>query len=130
MTLTSWKWKLELIQIFGFKIDSFMALSIIESMKKLAKTGKTIVFTIHQPSSDLFEMFDKICFVTEGRLAFFGDRNQAYTFFAQQGYKCPSNYNPAEYYIKTLSISPFDKKNCLKKVYVRCFMFSTDYLSQ
>ena len=41
-------------------LDSFMAMSIVETMKNLAKNGKTIICTIHQPSSELFEMFDKI----------------------------------------------------------------------
>lgn len=95
-----------------------MALSIVESMKRIAKNGKTIIFTIHQPSSDLFEKFDRVCFVSEGRMMFLGDRVQAQEFFDSQGYRCPSNYNPAEFYIKTLSISPFAKEVCLEKINV------------
>jgi ABC-type multidrug transport system ATPase subunit len=95
-----------------------MALSIVESMKNLAKYGKTIIFTVHQPSSDLFEMFDKICLLTEGRLAYIGNRADASEFFNSLGYKCPPSYNPADYFIKTLSISPFDKENSLQKVNV------------
>jgi ABC-type multidrug transport system ATPase subunit len=41
-------------------LDSFMAVSIMESMRALAQKGKTIVCTIHQPSSEIFEMFDKL----------------------------------------------------------------------
>lgn len=100
-------------------LDSFMAVSIIESMKRLAKNGKTIIFTIHQPSSDLFEKFDRVCFVSEGRLMFLGDRTQAHDFFDSQHFTCPSNYNPAEFYIKTLSISPFAKDECQNQVNVR-----------
>ena len=96
-----------------------MAVSIIESMKRLAKNGKTIIFTIHQPSSDLFEKFDRVCFVSEGRLMFLGDRTQAHAFFDSQHFTCPSNYNPAEFYIKTLSISPFAKDECQNQVNVR-----------
>lgn len=62
-------------------LDSFMAMSIVESMKNLAKQGRTIIFTIHQPSSELFEMFDKLCLITEGRLAFIGDKSKACEFF-------------------------------------------------
>ncbi len=35
-----------------------MALSIVESMHKLARQGKTIISTIHQPSSQMFDKFD------------------------------------------------------------------------
>ena len=62
-------------------LDSYMAMSIVESMKNLAKNGKTIICTIHQPSSELFAMFDKVCLISEGRLAYIGDRIQAINFF-------------------------------------------------
>ena len=62
-------------------LDSFMAMSIVETMKNLAKNGKTIICTIHQPSSELFEMFDKFCLISEGRLAYIGNRLNAINFF-------------------------------------------------
>ncbi len=62
-------------------LDSFMAISVVESMKNLAKKGKTIICTIHQPSSEIFEMFDKLCLLAEGRLAFIGSLPNAYNFF-------------------------------------------------
>ena len=99
-------------------LDAFMARSIVESMKNLALNGKTIIFTIHQPSSELFELFDKLMLITEGRLAFIGDKTAANEFFSSQGYCCPLNYNPADFYIKTLAISPFDKENSIKNVNV------------
>ena len=58
-----------------------MAMSIVESMKSLAKSGKTIICTIHQPSSEVFEKFDKICFLSEGKLAYIGDQSMASDFF-------------------------------------------------
>ena len=100
-------------------LDSFMATSIVESMKNLAQNGKTIIFTIHQPSSELFEIFDKICLLSEGRLAFLGDKEKAFDFFQSQGFVCPPKYNPADYFIKTLAISPFDRNNCISRVTVR-----------
>jgi ABC-type multidrug transport system ATPase subunit len=64
-------------------LDSFMAFSIVESMKNLAQQGKTIICTIHQPSSEIFEMFDRLCLLAEGRLAYIGDLSKAYDFFAR-----------------------------------------------
>ena len=63
-------------------LDSFLALTVVESMKNIAEQGKTIICTIHQPSSEIFEMFDRLCLLAEGRLAYFGDLNKAYDFFA------------------------------------------------
>ncbi len=62
-------------------LDSFMAYSVVDSMKNLAKQGKTIICTIHQPSSETFEMFDKLCLLAEGKLAFIGSLTTAYKFF-------------------------------------------------
>lgn len=87
-----------------------MALSIVECMKSLSERGKTIIFTIHQPSNDLFNMFDKISFMAEGRMAYIGHRADVADFFIGQGYRCPENYSPPDFFIKTLSISPFERE--------------------
>ncbi len=84
-------------------LDSYMAMSIVDEMKRLAKRGKTIICTIHQPSSQIFSKFDRLCLLADGRLAFFGDLDQAYSFFTQQGYPVPINFNPADHYINTLA---------------------------
>lgn len=52
-------------------------------MKSIAQQGKTIICTIHQPSSEIFELFDRLCLLAEGRLAYIGDLNKAYDFFAR-----------------------------------------------
>ena len=39
-------------------LDSFMAESMIEAMSDLANQGKTVICTIHQPSSQIFEKFN------------------------------------------------------------------------
>ncbi len=59
-----------------------MALSVAESMKNLAhKSKKTIVCTIHQPSSEIFELFDAVYLMAEGKTAFAGTLAEAYDFF-------------------------------------------------
>jgi ABC-type multidrug transport system ATPase subunit len=99
-------------------LDSFMAMSVVESMRSLAKQGKTIICTIHQPSSEVFELFDKLCLLAEGRLAYIGPLPAASDFFESQGLRVPYNYNPADFYIKNVAIPPADKENCLKRVNV------------
>jgi ABC-type multidrug transport system ATPase subunit len=48
-------------------------------------------------------MFDKICLMAAGHLAFFGTIDQAIHFFGQQGYPLPENFNPADHFIHTVS---------------------------
>ena len=104
-------------------LDSFMAISIVESMRQLAQSGKTIIFTIHQPSSELVELIDNISLISQGRLTFLGSRSHAAEFFHSQGFICPMDYNPIDFYMKTISVSPLDKKNSLAKIEVRARVF-------
>jgi len=60
-----------------------MALNVLQVLKKLAAKGKTVIITIHQPSSELYNMFDKILLIAEGRTAFLGTPHQATEFFDQ-----------------------------------------------
>ncbi|CAG5130200.1 unnamed protein product, partial [Candidula unifasciata] len=39
-------------------LDTFMAQSIVQTLQKMAARGRVILCTIHQPSSELFAMFN------------------------------------------------------------------------
>ena len=47
-------------------LDSSTALNLMMLIKKLASEGRTIISTIHQPSSDIFNSFDKLILLVEG----------------------------------------------------------------
>lgn len=111
-------------------LDSFMAMTIVESMKSLALQGKTIICTIHQPSSEIFQNFDNLYLMAEGRLAYSGALTSASDFFFNLGHKCPENYNPADFYINKLAISPFDRENSLNTVKEICDGFSKSAYAQ
>ncbi|XP_025016853.1 protein white isoform X4 [Tetranychus urticae] len=97
-------------------LDSFMTQTVVSVLKSLANEQRTIVCTIHQPSSEIFKMFDKIMLLAEGRVAFLGTADKALDFFSQLGFKCPSNYNPSDFYVQQLSIVPGNKEQCLSKM--------------
>ena len=62
--------------------------------------------TIHQPSSEVFALFDRILLMADGRTAFLGPVDDALPFFSSQGFPCPPNYNPADFFIHTLATEP------------------------
>jgi len=41
-------------------LDSYMAQNILKTLKMMAYKGRTVVCTIHQPSSEVFELFDRL----------------------------------------------------------------------
>lgn len=65
-------------------LDSFMALNVVQVLKQLTQNGKTVLTTIHQPSSEIYNLFDKILILAEGRIAFLGTPEEARNFF--EGY--------------------------------------------
>ncbi|RHZ06263.1 hypothetical protein DYB31_007425 [Aphanomyces astaci] len=55
-------------------LDSRAATIVMECVKRIAESGRTVVCTIHQPSTVLFELFDKLLLLkTGGELVYFGD---------------------------------------------------------
>ena len=83
-------------------LDSFTSLEVLKCLKELASDGRGVVCTIHQPSSDLFSLFDELLFLSEGRVAYQGPAEAAMDYFLQLGHACPENYNPADFFIKVL----------------------------
>ncbi len=58
-----------------------MAMNVVELLRNLASKGKTIICTIHQPSSEVYTMFDNLLLMAEGRIAYLGDAKSAVEFF-------------------------------------------------
>ncbi|XP_076032222.1 protein scarlet-like isoform X2 [Oratosquilla oratoria] len=100
-------------------LDSYNARKLVKMMKEMAARGKTILCTIHQPSSEVFAMFDKLLLLAEGRVAYMGSSSGALDFFDGLGHKCPATFNPADYYIHTLAVLPgheFRSRDRIKRI--------------
>lgn len=55
-------------------LDSRAALQVMRVVRRIASTGRSVVCTIHQPSSELFYMFDRLLLLRSGgRTVYFGD---------------------------------------------------------
>lgn len=48
-------------------LDSFTAYTIVKVLKEMADSGKTIIAIVHQPSSDIFSIFDRTYILAGGR---------------------------------------------------------------
>lgn len=62
-------------------LDSYSAQKIVKIMNTMAARGKTILCTIHQPSSEIFNMFNQVILLADGRIAFIGSTADAIQFF-------------------------------------------------
>ena len=87
-------------------LDSFQALKICKLLQKLARDkGKTVVCTIHQPSSEAFNFFDRLILMADGYIVYQGDAKKSDAYFAQIGKPLPRFANPGDYFMKVLSIN-------------------------
>ncbi|KAL3885010.1 hypothetical protein ACJMK2_025109 [Sinanodonta woodiana] len=79
-------------------LDYCTALTLVQRLKKLAgEKNKIIIFSIHQPSSQMYHMFDKLLLLAQGKVAFFGDRSDLLPYLENVGFKCEMQYNPADF---------------------------------
>ena len=51
-------------------MDSTSAVSLIDVLRELAMQGKTIITSIHQPSSQIFQSFDQLILLADGKTIF------------------------------------------------------------
>jgi len=90
-------------------LDSFTAQNVIEVLASLAGSGRTIISTIHQPNSEIFEGFDQLMLMAGGRTLYLNDASKAVDYFASIGEKCPERTNPADYFMNMMSIEALDE---------------------
>ncbi len=51
-------------------LDSTSAVALMEVLRELAIQGKTIITSIHQPSSQIFQSFDQLILLADGKTIF------------------------------------------------------------
>lgn len=80
-------------------LDTKTAFNVVATLHELAhQHGRTIIATIHQPSSDIYHLFDDLLLLGEGQVLYCGPADGAIGYFAGNGYPCPQYTNPADYF--------------------------------
>ncbi|KAI5793725.1 P-loop containing nucleoside triphosphate hydrolase protein [Peziza echinospora] len=85
-------------------LDATSAFKLVETLKGLARRGRTIVMTIHQPRSEIWSLFDRITLLTRGNQLYSGPKADAETYFSALGFPFPEHENPADYLIDISAI--------------------------
>jgi ABC-type multidrug transport system ATPase subunit len=76
----------------------------MSALSNLAKKNdKTIICTIHQPSSDVWKCLDKVLLLSLGRTIYMGPATDALGFFEEIGRPVPPFFNPPDHYLKVIN---------------------------
>ncbi|KAL7001284.1 ABC transporter G member 21 [Sarracenia purpurea var. burkii] len=92
-------------------LDSTTAQRIVATLRRVARGGRTVVTTIHQPASRLYRMFDKVVVLSEGCPIYSGSAGGVMDYFGSIGYvPCFDFMNPADFLLDLANGVPPDTK--------------------
>lgn len=81
-------------------LDAFNAFNVVECLVTLVKNyNRTVVFTIHQPRSNIVALFDQLILLAKGRTVYSGPFESCQAYFDHIGYSCPPGFNIADYLV-------------------------------
>lgn len=90
-------------------LDATSAYQLVNTLKSLARKGRTVVVTIHQPRSEIWTLFDRVILLAKGRCVYADSRQECVSYFSDLGYPLPPFCNTAEHVIDVAAI---DTRSC------------------
>ncbi|KAF5841257.1 P-loop containing nucleoside triphosphate hydrolase protein [Dunaliella salina] len=84
-------------------LDAASAFFVMDTVRTLAEKNRTVLTVIHQPSSEVFELFDQLCLLTRGSTIYFGPAGEALSMFNAAGLPCPNARSPSDHYLHVIN---------------------------
>ncbi|EZF25552.1 hypothetical protein H112_02130 [Trichophyton rubrum D6] len=85
-------------------LDSTASYEVMSFVKALARKNNLIVIaSIHQPSTSMFESFDKLLILSAGKTCYFGPGKDMKAYLDKTGHPMPVQINPAEFVLDLVS---------------------------
>ncbi|KAJ4951431.1 hypothetical protein NE237_028263 [Protea cynaroides] len=85
-------------------LDSAASFHVMSRIAGIAQQdGTTVIASIHQPSSEVFELFQNLCLLSNGRTVYFGPASGPNEFFTLNGFPCPTLRNPSDHFLRTIN---------------------------
>ncbi|XP_038214452.1 dnaJ homolog subfamily C member 10-like [Zerene cesonia] len=81
-------------------LDSLTTSQCMSMLKELARGGRTIICTIHQPTALIYKMFDQVYILAEGMCIYDGPSDNTVPYLSTMGFNCPVFHNPADYILE------------------------------
>ncbi|EKG19794.1 ABC transporter-like protein [Macrophomina phaseolina MS6] len=79
-------------------LDSATALEFVKALRTYATIANTShIAALYQASQAIYELFDKVTVLYEGRQIFFGPTKRAQSYFEEMGWLCPPRQTTADF---------------------------------
>ncbi|KAL3715812.1 hypothetical protein ACJRO7_007547 [Eucalyptus globulus] len=85
-------------------LDNALAFFVARALRSIADEERIVICSIHQPSSEVFNLFDDLLLLLSGETMFLGEAKMAIEFFADAGFACPRRRNPADHFLRCMSL--------------------------
>lgn len=90
-------------------LDASTALEFVRALRIATDVGDlTTIVSIHQASESIYQLFDKVCVIYEGKMAYFGPADEARQYFYDMGYEPAHRQTTADFLVATTD--PFGRK--------------------
>ncbi|KAM0297798.1 hypothetical protein HYE67_003282 [Fusarium culmorum] len=74
-------------------LDATAASSIMRTLKAIARLGISIIVIIHQPRTEIFDLFDNLILLGNGQTIYEGPQIESQTYFESMGFQFPEHSN-------------------------------------
>jgi ATP-binding cassette subfamily G (WHITE) protein 2 (PDR) len=79
-------------------LDSATALEFVKTLRVSTEmSGATAIVAIYQASQSIYDVFDKVAVLYEGRQIYFGEKAAAKEYFINMGFDCPLRQTTADF---------------------------------
>ncbi|PBK97301.1 P-loop containing nucleoside triphosphate hydrolase protein [Armillaria gallica] len=85
-------------------LDATSAFQLVKTLQSMAKKGRTIIMTLHQPRSEVFFMLDRVTLLAQGHTLYAGPISDAVSWFEGRLNPIGAHVNPADYLIDAAAI--------------------------
>ncbi|KAK2595270.1 hypothetical protein QQS21_006985 [Conoideocrella luteorostrata] len=85
-------------------LDATSAFQLVRTLKALAQKGRTVITTIHQPRSEIWDLFDNLVVLSKGSPVYAGSIPDCLPWFKGQGFPLSPFVNPAEFIIDITAV--------------------------
>ena len=86
-------------------LDSASAYSLMSTMRFICKGGLSMMASVVQPSTEIFQLFHNILVLSKGAVLYFGPPDKSENFFADAGFRRPASKSLPQF-LEELSAAP------------------------